>query len=75
MKCENILSALRSIPRGEDLPSLDPPDSYSLNLNDVKDFSSMQLIWGCRSADPPYASPEPHLISQSELNDLVRDLE
>ena len=56
------------------------PESYTLDSDD--DHDDDQDSAGpepSKSADPDFdpshSSPEPHLISQSELNDLVRDLE
>ena len=76
----NIPSALRPIAHGEELPIPVPPESYTLDSND--DHDDDQDSAGpepSTSADPdfelPHSSSEPNLMSQSELNDLVRDLE
>ena len=49
---------------------------FGLRHDDEQDSADPELS---TSADPDFellhCSPEPHLISQSELNDLVRDLE
>ena len=73
----NILSTLCPIPHGEDLPITVPPEFYTLYSDD--DYDNDQDSAGPEpslSADPDFeltlSSPEPHLISQSEL---VRDLE
>ena len=73
----NILSTLCPIPHGEDLPITVPPEFYTLDSDD--DYDNDQDSAGPEpslSADPDFeltlSSPEPHLISQSEL---VRDLE
>ena len=56
------------------------PEFYTLDSDD--DHDDDQDSAGpepLTSADPdfelPHSSPEPHVISQSDLNDLVRDLE
>ena len=76
----NIPSALRPVPHEEELPIPVPPESYTLDSDD--DHDDNQDSAGpepSTSADPDFepshSSLEPHLISQSELNDLVRDLE
>ena len=75
-----IPSALCLVPHGEELPIPVPLKSYTLDSDDHhdddQDSADPELS---TSADPDFellhCSPEPHLISQSELNDLVRDLE
>ena len=74
----NIPSALRPVPDGEELPIPVPPESYTLDSDD--DHDDDQDSAGPEPSksvdpdfDPSHSSPEPHLISQSELNDLVRD--
>ena len=56
-----------------------PPESYSLDLDDYHDDNDPTGPGPSTSTDPdfklPHSSPKCHLISQSELNDLVRDLE
>ena len=75
----NIPSAVRPIPHTEDLPIPVPPESYSLDLDDDHDDNDPTGPEPSTSTDPdfelPHSSPECHLISQSELDDLVRDLE
>ena len=69
----NLPSALRPIPHGQDLPIPIPPEVYSVDDDVIdKDDAYMEDI-----SDPdfqPTPSTAPHLISQEELNDLVRDL-
>lgn len=69
----NLPSALRPIPHGQDLPIPTPPEVYSVDDDVIdKDDAYMEDI-----SDPdfqPTSSTAPHLISQEELNDLVRDL-
>ena len=69
----NLPSALRPISHGQDLPIPTPPKVYSVDDDVIdKDDAYMEDI-----SDPdfqPTSSTAPHLISQEELNDLVRDL-
>ena len=75
----NIPSAVPPTPHTEDLPIPVPPESYSLNLDDDHDDNDPTGPEPSTSTDPdfelPHSSPKCHLISQSELNDFVRDLE
>ena len=78
VKYPNIPSAVRPVPHGKELPIPAPPDFYILDPyddhNDDLDSASPEPS---TSAHPefelPHSSPEPHLISQSEPNDLIRD--
>ena len=77
MEYPNIPSTLCPIPLGEDLPITVTPESYTLDSDD--DYDDDQDSAGPEpslSAEPDFeltlSSPEPHVISQSEL---VRDLE
>ena len=72
----NIPSAIRPVPHGEGLPVPDAPESFSLESDEEEDETSGPEP--SMSHDPdfvPSCSPEQHLITQGELNDLVRDLE
>ena len=78
VKYPNIPSALHPVPHGEELSIPVPPESYTLD-SDHDDGQDSAGPEPSKSAnpdfEPSYSSLEPHLISQSELNDLVRDLE
>lgn len=71
----NIPSAIRPVPHGEDLPVPLPPTVLE-NISDVDDESECDANTE-NNTDPEY-QPEhdciPERFSQSELNDLVRDL-
>ncbi|XP_029451745.1 zinc finger protein 544-like isoform X3 [Rhinatrema bivittatum] len=72
----NIPSAKRPIPHGKGLPIPDVPELFS--LASAKEEDETCGPEQSMSHDPdflPSSSSEPHLITQSELNDLVRDLE
>ena len=76
----NIPSALGRVLHGEGLPIPVPPESYTLDSDDDHDDDQDSaghepLTSTDTDFELPHFSPEPHLISQSELNDLVRDLE
>jgi hypothetical protein len=71
IKCPNLLSAIRPVPHGPDLPVPSPPD----NLSDESEISSLQ-------SDTEELYFEPHQYdrpidkyTQSELNDLIRELQ
>ena len=68
------------VPLGEELTVPVTPESYTLDSDDDRDDDQNSAASApSTSADSdfelPHSSPEPHLISQSELDDLVRDLE
>ena len=68
----NIPSALRLVPHGEELPIPVSRESYTLDSDDDHDDDQDSAD---PDLEPPHCSPEQQLIPQSELNDLVRDLE
>lgn len=75
VKYPNIPSATRPVPHGEGLPVPDAPKSLSLESDEEEDESSSP--GPSMSHDPdfdPYTSSQPHLLTQNDLNDLVRDL-
>ena len=74
----NIPSAIRPVPHGEGLPVPDAPESFSLESDEEEEEDETSGPEPSMSQDPhflPSSSSEPHLITQGELNDLVRDLE
>jgi len=74
----NIPSAIRPVPHGEGLPVPDAPESFSLESDEEEEENETSSPEPSMSHDPyflPSSSSEPHLITQGELNDLVRDLE
>ena len=76
----NIPSALRPVPHGEGLPVPDPPKEFSIDSDDEEGSertsgspqpsTSNDDLYVCHGA-----SSVPHILTQAELNDLVRDLE
>jgi hypothetical protein len=74
----NLASALRPVPHDDSLPVPKPPESWTLDEEDEKETGDDEEPTQMEAAaDPdfvPSTSSDPHLISQAELNDLVRDL-
>jgi hypothetical protein len=77
----NIPSALRLGPHGEGISIPEPPKEFTI---DSDDEDESELTSG--SPEPPASTephvshgrssaPQPHILTQDELNDLVRDLE
>ena len=74
----NILSAIRSVPHGEDLPMPEPPKEYNLNSEVEEEDTEKTGPHKEEPTDPHFqgpASESPHKLTQNELNDLIRDLE
>jgi hypothetical protein len=76
----NIPSALRPVPHGEGLPVPDPPKEFSIDSSDDEGGETPSCSpQASTSYDEPFVchggSSAPHLLTQEELNDLVRDLE
>ena len=73
----NIPSAIRPVPHGEDLPVPEPPKEC--NLNSEMEEEDMEKTGPHEEATyqdlQGPASESPNKLTQSELNDLVRDLE
>ncbi|GFU74236.1 uncharacterized protein TNCV_4168271 [Trichonephila clavipes] len=66
-----IRSAIRPVPHGPDLPIPSPPDTLDNILDDLDQISHISS-----DSDDGYDSGtnDSELFSQSDLNDLVRDL-
>ncbi|GFX80346.1 uncharacterized protein TNCV_3930991 [Trichonephila clavipes] len=66
-----IRSAIRPVPHGPDLPIPSPPDTLDNILDDLD-----QILPISSDSDDGYdpGTNDPELFSQSDLNDLVRDL-
>ncbi len=78
----NIPSAIRPVPHGQGIPVPDAPESFSLESNkednedekENEDCSSGPSMSNDPDFDQEFSS-EPHLITQGELHDLVKNLE
>jgi hypothetical protein len=72
----DVPSAMKPVPHDEFLPVPNPPadpDILQQSSDDAStDSSSLLCLSG--SSDAEFMSKQPHLITQEELNDLVRDL-
>ncbi|KAK4880018.1 hypothetical protein RN001_008164 [Aquatica leii] len=81
IKYPNIPSALRPVPHNDTLPLPEPPKTYSLEPEiDLKDSepqpgASNDTFNDDEEYSADLVSRQPHLLTQSELNDLVRDLQ
>ncbi|GFT83280.1 uncharacterized protein TNCV_3003641 [Trichonephila clavipes] len=66
-----IRSAIRPVPHGPDLPIPSPPDTLDNTLDDLDQISHISS-----DSDDGYdpGTNDPEFFSQSDLNDLVRDL-
>ncbi|KAK4880623.1 hypothetical protein RN001_008769 [Aquatica leii] len=77
----NIPSALRPVCHNDTLPIPEPPNTYTLEPEiDLKDSepppgASNDTFNDDEGYSADLVSREPHLLTQSELNDLVRDLQ
>lgn len=76
----NIPSSIKPIPHKESLPIPEPPKTYPLEPKiDLKDFEQQPGPSDTSTDDEECsddsADRQPHLVTQSESNDLVRDLE
>jgi len=71
----NIPSALRPVEHGDSLPNSKPPQQWTLQEEPNSTSPEDESGPSCFNVDPDF--PEltvPYLISLSELNDLVTDL-
>lgn len=75
----NIPSALRPVPHGEGLPVPEPPKEFSIDSDEEEGKPTFGSPDYEESSDDQYvcdgASSTPHILTQEELNDLVRDLD
>jgi len=74
----NILSAIWPVPHGDGLPVPEPPDNLAMYSDDEHSASSNneeQQPSASRDADyVPSTDSSHHMITEGELNDLIRDL-
>jgi len=73
----NLPSALRPVPHIAELPEPKPPTNTTLSDSESSDEDVGQAN-NNMDCDPTFAgacsSNEPHLLTQGDLNDIVRDL-
>ena len=74
----NLPSAMKPVQHGDNLPIPKPPANWTLESGDDDDDERVvaENMDTEGDNDPDFHPPEsyPHLITQPELNDLVRDL-
>ena len=72
----NILSVIRPVPHSDELPITEPREIDLLSLDDAKSSEECSVSEPCTSRNKEFGiTTEPHLINESELNDLVKDLD
>ena len=71
IKYPNLLLAIRSVPHGPDLQVPNPPD----NLSDESESTSLQSATGEMYFEPHQYDRAIDKFTQSELNDLIRELQ
>jgi hypothetical protein len=71
IKYPNLLSAIRPVPHGPDLPVPSPPD----NLSDESESSFLQSATGEMYFEPHQYDKSIDKFTESELNDLIRELQ
>jgi len=77
VQCPNLLSAMRPVPHSAELPVPKPPTNMTLSDSESSDEDVGQAN-NHMYFDPTFAgacsSSEPHLLTQGDLNDIVRDM-
>jgi len=77
----NIPSALRPVLQGEGISVPEPPKEFTIDSDDEDEGESTSGSLEPPASTEPHVShsrssaPQPHILIQEELNDLVRDLE
>jgi len=77
----NIPSALRPVLHGEGISVPEPPKEFAIDSDDEDDGESTSGYSEPPASTEPHVShgrssaPQPHILTQDELNDLVRYLE
>jgi hypothetical protein len=77
----NIPSALRPVPHGEGISVPEPPKEFTIDSDDEDEGESTSGSSEPPASTEPHVShgrssaPQPHILTQDELNDLFRDLE
>jgi hypothetical protein len=76
----NIPPALRPAPHGEGISVPKPPKEFTIDSYDEDEGKSTSGSPEPPASTDPHVShgrssaPQPHILTQDELNDLVRDL-
>jgi len=78
--CPNIPSALRPVPHSEGISVPESPKEFTIDSDDEDEGEPTSGSGPPVSTEPHVSlgrssAPQPHLLTQDELNDLVRDLE
>ena len=77
----NIPSALRPVPHGEGISAPEPTKEFTIDSEDEDEDESTSGPPEPPASTEPHVSngrssaTQPHILTQDELNDLVRDLE
>ena len=72
----NIPSAIRPVRHSDELPIPEPREIDLLSSDDAESSEVCSVTEPCTSTNEEFGiTTEPHLINESELNDLVRDLD
>lgn len=77
IKYPDIPSAIKPVLHSIDIPIPKPPSDWEQYLNSSDEIIEEGIAGPSTSSDSDYdfrSNVEPHLITQTELNDLVRDL-
>ena len=72
----NIPSAIRPVPYSDKLLIPEPREIDLLSSDDAESSEECSVSEACTSRNEEFCiTTKPHLINESELNDLVRDLD
>ena len=72
----SIPSAIRPLPHSDELPIPEPCEVDLLSSDDAESSEELSVSEPCTSWNKEFGiTTEPHLINESELNDLVKDLD
>ena len=74
IKYPNLPSAMRPVPHSEEYPVPHPPKQMDLSDADELSEADVEKEKDDPDFEPTSSLSEPHLLSQRDLNDLVRDL-
>jgi hypothetical protein len=78
IKYPNTSSALRPFPHDNSMPVPKPPESYTLDSDSESEETSPKDTGPSTTAHTDISTldtSEPHLVTQAELSDLIRDLD